>query len=361
MTGTDERRILVADDEEGVRRLIVRVLEHQGYRVIEAVNGQAAWDCLIEEPVDLLITDLRMPDLDGQELLNRSRTLYPDMDVIVLTGYGTIQGAVYAMQRGALDYMTKPFGVAELEQRVSDCFRRRREREEADRRSPIEPLVELNRILSSQTDVSAIMDETIALVQRYFQPGDTELTVIEEGFSTPRLVMPAAGQGGLPRHTHLGLAQLEQLAQAQEPWLLAEMDGRLVGGTPRTGSMVTVPLVSGEEVLGALTLVERAAGGRYSRHDGQLLYLFGCQIALALQHTRTRRRLWDAFRDLEQATLSTVQTLFEALAIYDPYTHEHSQRVSQYARLLGVASGSPSGGRVALYCRPAATMWASLG
>jgi hypothetical protein len=63
------------------------------------------------------------------------------------------------------------------------------------------------------------MDETIALVQRYFQPGDTELTVIEEGFSTPRLVMPAAGQGGLPRHTHLGLAQLEQLAQAQEPWL----------------------------------------------------------------------------------------------------------------------------------------------
>ncbi len=92
MTGTDERRILVADDEEGVRRLIVRVLEHQGYRVIEAVNGQAAWDCLIEEPVDLLITDLRMPDLDGQELLNRSRTLYPDMDVIVLTGYGTIQG-----------------------------------------------------------------------------------------------------------------------------------------------------------------------------------------------------------------------------------------------------------------------------
>ena len=340
MTGTDERRILVADDEEGVRRLIVRVLGRQGYTVVEATNGQEAWDCLVEEPVDLLITDLRMPDLDGQELLNRSRHLYPDMDVIVLTGYGTIQGAVYAMQRGALDYMTKPFGVAELEERVAECFRRRCERQSANQRSPIEPLVELNRILSGQTDVAAIMDDIIALVRRYFRPRDTELAVVENSPEALHLVASTVGTGRASHCPLPSLGDVERLARAPEPWLLCDADSGRERGA-QAGSILTVPLVSGEEVLGTLTLIERAEEGRYSRDDGQLLYLFGCQIALALQHTRTRRRLWDAFRDLEQATLSTVQTLFEALAVYDPYTHEHSQRVARYARLLGGALGLP--------------------
>ena len=146
--------ILIVDDEAQIRRLIRRILERCGYRTDEVENGRQALEFLQSEPVDLVVTDLRMPDVDGLELLERCRALYPNTDVIMLTGFGTIQTAVYAMRQGALDYMTKPFSAAELQDKVAHCFRQRQRR--AAQRSPIEPLLELNRILSRPIDPSKI-------------------------------------------------------------------------------------------------------------------------------------------------------------------------------------------------------------
>jgi CheY-like chemotaxis protein len=280
MSGSDRQYILVADDEEPVRRLIVRVLERHGYTLLEAANGRAALEHLARQAVDLLITDLRMPDLDGQALLDQSRTLYPDMDVILLTGYGTIQGAVYAMQRGALDYMTKPFSVAELEEHVERCFRRRAERRVVVETSSIEPLVELHRILSSRADIASVLDETIALVRRCFGPGATELAVLDEDSGTPRLIVPAGQHVGTASGVRLSVGEAERLARQDEPWLLWEEVAQQIVPLPQSAVSLTVPLVGGEQVMGTLTLMERRMGAAIRAATGS------CCICSVADRTR---------------------------------------------------------------------------
>jgi two-component system phosphate regulon sensor histidine kinase PhoR len=102
-------RILVADDEKAIRDGCHRVLTGQGYEVLAAENGQAALDTLAKEPIDILLLDLKMPVMGGEEVLEIVRTNYPDIPVIIITGHGTVDTAVECMKKGAYDFITKPF------------------------------------------------------------------------------------------------------------------------------------------------------------------------------------------------------------------------------------------------------------
>ena len=97
-------RVLVVDDQAEVCRLVGLVLVRKGYGVAEASNGRMALQRLQDEPFELVITDVQMPEVDGLTLLEQCVALYPQVDVIVLTAYGTIQSAVEAMKRGAVDF-----------------------------------------------------------------------------------------------------------------------------------------------------------------------------------------------------------------------------------------------------------------
>ena len=101
-------RILVVDDEDGLRSFFVETLELGGHVVAEAPDGEAAWALLARQAFDLMLTDLRMPRLDGMELLRRVRAQFPEMEVIVLTAHGTVSTAVEALKLGAFDYLQKP-------------------------------------------------------------------------------------------------------------------------------------------------------------------------------------------------------------------------------------------------------------
>src|SRR5262245_25955758 len=108
-------RILVVDDEEGIRAFLRQALEAEGHEVAEAGDGEEAWSILERRSFHLLVTDLKMPKLDGMGLLERARAALPEMEVVVLTAHGTVESAVAAMKAGAFDYLTKPLsGPAEL-------------------------------------------------------------------------------------------------------------------------------------------------------------------------------------------------------------------------------------------------------
>ncbi len=102
-------RILVVDDEESVRRILGIQLRRMGHEVTEAENGALAWDLIQSKEFEAIITDLKMPEMDGLELLQRVRNHKPQIPVIMITAHGTIDTAVEAMKRGAFDYVTKPF------------------------------------------------------------------------------------------------------------------------------------------------------------------------------------------------------------------------------------------------------------
>jgi two-component system response regulator AtoC len=132
-------RVLVVDDEEGIRTFIGEVLEGEGLRVTLAADGESAARMLDRESFHLMLTDLKMPGLDGMSLLRKARAESPETEVVVLTAHGTVAGAVEAMKLGAFDYLDKPLsGPDELRLVAGRAMERRRLREDAQRMRPAE-------------------------------------------------------------------------------------------------------------------------------------------------------------------------------------------------------------------------------
>jgi DNA-binding NtrC family response regulator len=114
--------ILVVDNEHSVRMTLALLLKGQGHQVAEAADGRAAIEKLREEPISLIITDLKMAEVSGLDVLREAKALRPEAGVILLTGHGTIESAVEAMRLGAFDYVTKPFESSELLHRVQNAL-----------------------------------------------------------------------------------------------------------------------------------------------------------------------------------------------------------------------------------------------
>ncbi len=117
--------ILIVDDEKNIRIGLARAMEMDGYRVLYAENGQVALEIMLENEVDLIITDLRMPKVSGEELLKKVTVSYPNVPVIVLTGHGTVNNAVQAMRDGAYDFITKPVNLDRLGLLIKRALSRR--------------------------------------------------------------------------------------------------------------------------------------------------------------------------------------------------------------------------------------------
>ena len=108
------QKVLVVDDEAMVTRSCRRILTEAGYDVDTSENGREGLDRALQEPFDLVVTDLKMPDLDGMELVRRLRSNRPHTAIVVITGHGTVPTAVEATKIGVSDYIEKPFMPEEI-------------------------------------------------------------------------------------------------------------------------------------------------------------------------------------------------------------------------------------------------------
>ena len=122
--GADDRprRVLVVDDEPAILRALTSALTARGYRVSQAVDGQTAIDSVAVDPPDVVVLDLRLPDIDGVEVCRRVRT-WSDVPIIVLSANGVDERKVEALDEGANDYITKPYSTPELLARIRAALR----------------------------------------------------------------------------------------------------------------------------------------------------------------------------------------------------------------------------------------------
>ena len=127
---TLHERILVVDDEEQMRDLLAKVLERKGYQVSVSGDGAEALALLEKEPADLVVTDVRMPGLNGMEALRAIKELNPEIVVIIMTAFGSIDQAVQAVKEGAYDYINKPFKIDEMLLTIEKALEERRLRHE---------------------------------------------------------------------------------------------------------------------------------------------------------------------------------------------------------------------------------------
>jgi response regulator RpfG family c-di-GMP phosphodiesterase len=119
-------RCLVVDDEPRLRQVLVHLMQNDGFSCREAGNGAEALDVLQREAIPLVLSDLRMPKIDGIELLRQTRARYPDTAVVMITAVADVEVAVSCLAMGAMDYLTKPFHLEEVRARVSQALEKRR-------------------------------------------------------------------------------------------------------------------------------------------------------------------------------------------------------------------------------------------
>jgi two-component system response regulator PilR (NtrC family) len=120
------KNILIAEDESTLREGLSQAFSENGFKVVQAASGREAIERMERQVFDLVVTDLKMPGGDGMEVLKRARNVNEETPVIIMTAFGTVEGAVEAIKQGAYDYIQKPFSIDELELKIHRALEHRR-------------------------------------------------------------------------------------------------------------------------------------------------------------------------------------------------------------------------------------------
>src|SRR5712691_8174012 len=192
------RHVLLVEDEAPLRQAIAEQLTDRVYHVEQADSGEAAVERLADFAFDIIITDLRLPGIDGSAVVEAAVERYPDIIAIVITGYGTVKDAVDAIRRGARDFVSKPFQIDELLHVLDSALEQRRLRSEnAYLRAQLE---ERYRFDQGIVGKSRPMARLFQLLETVAATNSTILVTGETG-SGKELVARAIHQHG-PRHLH---------------------------------------------------------------------------------------------------------------------------------------------------------------
>lgn len=120
-----EFRVLLVDDEPDFLETLVKRLKKRKLEVFAASNGKEALDLLRETPLDVVVLDVRMPDMDGIETLREIKKIRPGVEVIMLTGHANVEVAIQGMELGAFDYLMKPMDIDELLYKLQDAYKKK--------------------------------------------------------------------------------------------------------------------------------------------------------------------------------------------------------------------------------------------
>jgi two-component system, OmpR family, KDP operon response regulator KdpE len=167
-------KVLVIDDEPPIRKLLRMGLETQGYQTMDASNAKAALELMSDKP-DLVILDLGLPDMEGLELLRQIRALREDLPVVVLSSHGDEAAKVAALDQGADDYVTKPFGMEELLARIRAALRHQLQ-------------------VQGERPVFKIGDLSVDLVRRIVKIRDRDVKLSPKEYELLRIMVQHAGK-----------------------------------------------------------------------------------------------------------------------------------------------------------------------
>lgn len=168
----EKERILVVDDEKEVREMVSRLIQHIGYEAMTAENGIRALDILRQEPFTIMITDLKMPEMDGFELMKAVKKEFPQLYIICMTAHGALYSYMDVVSQGATDYITKPFTIDEMQAKLNRVIREKNLIKELTEKS-----IELERVNEELKRFDQIKSTFISRVSNELR---TPLTVIKE-------------------------------------------------------------------------------------------------------------------------------------------------------------------------------------
>ena len=276
--------VLVIDDEPIVRSLLVESLSSDGFDVEAAESGRAALSLLKSRRFDIALTDLKMPGMDGIETLRALKEADREIQVVVMTGYASLETAVGALKGGACDYIEKPLRPLELApvlQRALD-------------RSHLEGLLATygaSRLLLASMGLPDLCRLSVDLAEGVFHADAAGLVLIDP--STDRMEIHTSGTGELPDEELLKALHRES-ARLDRPFSIPSDEGdveRLLGSASPFSSAIVYPLHDDRTALGALCMLRRPSSRCFGARELERGILFSSEISRALLGARLRRQL----------------------------------------------------------------------
>lgn len=329
-------RVLVVDDEEQIRDILVDFLVLEGFNVEAAANGRQALSLMEQgNNFDLVLSDLKMPVMGGLELAQAISERKLDVVTILMTGFATVETAITGMQHGAYDYITKPFKVEEIPPILRRGLEKHRlERENVQLRELVR-LYQLSELISSGQQISNALERVAETVASEFR-ADVVLLFGCRG------VGPSCGTDFDLLH---GRGLPDRNPEAWTPtttWLLDQFrrevpvcyqDDRAravfptAPGVEQLVSFLSVPMKVRGDIVGMFNLYSFTSGVRFNESQRRALFMFASHAAAALENARM-------YHNLRRAFAQTIEGFARALEAKDRYTAGHSDRVATYAVLI---------------------------
>ncbi len=320
-------RILVVDDEQNIRDILKDFLQMEGFEVTTADDGVTALHALENGRYDLVLSDMKMPQMGGLELLERMREVGQDAVTVLMTGFGTVESAIVAMKRGAFDYVLKPFKVEEVVQvlqRGIEQYRLKTENMQLKEALHHYTLAEavggamaLANILDMICDLTFKETSADAVSLVLEDPTHPGQYLLDRTRTRTQKIDPSSLTPDVPELMAAFLAGNPVLRHGQNPF--AKVAG--------TESFVSVPLRVRDAPIGMLSAFLFRKDARFSEGQRKTLAMLASRAAQAIDNSRLFDNLQDTFRQ-------TIQGLAHALEAKDKYTAGHSDRVADYSRCI---------------------------
>ncbi len=304
-------RLLIVDDDPGVTMLCERLMRRAGYDAQSAARPLEALKLLRAQHFDLLLLDVRMPEMNGFELLRLARERDPELAILVMTGHGTVDTAVEALHNGAEGLVLKPFESGEkLVQSVRDALTKSRQARQAARSRALRPLFDVSQKLLAEVDPERLRSLIAAMAQTQFDAACVGLYSMGNG--ELHLAARQGPQDHYPQTTGVGPESGlpgRAVAWSLPLWVTLDVPGDEALQNDlrscRLNSALCAPLLRHGRPMGAI-VVGKAAGD-FHEGDLELLTILAGQAAVALENAGLYEELRDSVRRIEDSQQQLIQ------------------------------------------------------
>ncbi|MBK7142567.1 MAG: GAF domain-containing protein [bacterium] len=335
-------KIVIIDDEKRMCESLTALLEGNGYRVSSFQRSPEAVEAIRGEKVDLVITDIKMPDLDGLEILKAVKHIDEGIPVILMTGYASLQTALDAIAQGAYDYLLKPVEFAYLELAVRRALDKRRSEiarlrllEELklsnlilERRiGELNALYEAGKSIGSTANLQELLRQIVALAATVTEAQVGSIMLFDERRECLTIEAAIGLADEIVESTRLPVGEsiAGHVAETGEPIIIADVEHdprfkRINKERYGSASLLSVPLRIKNTILGVINMANKEGEKAFTQDDLRLLTTFASQAAVAVddayQFERSRRRLIE-FEILHEVTneLSSIQSFYQFRAL----------------------------------------------
>lgn len=297
-------KILVVDDELKMCKSLKTLLSQEGYQVKSMQDGKKAAQTLREKDFDLVITDIKMPGCDGLDILKAAKAKDKDALVILMTGFGSLESAVSAINQGAYDYLLKPVDFSELGLSIKRGLEKRRlslaknelleelkkkNRLLKKRVGELNALYQSAKTLSSTENLKILLKKIIDLATRVIGAKIGSVMLLNKKENVLRISAAIGLEPEVIKKTSLSLGKsiAGWVAEKKTPLMVENVEKdarfkRINKEKYETKSLLCVPLMVKEKVLGVINLSNNVSGKAFTRHDLKLLTTFASQAAIAI-------------------------------------------------------------------------------